>query len=78
MRAAGRSCPSNKTEAAGQPEAGVPVRCASLFFAMLTNPGAYNLTVVTDAGTVEQPFGPPQTATTFTNCRLDRVPRGDH
>src|SRR5215472_9443078 len=35
--------------------ADVPDRCASLFFAMLSNPGTYNLTVVTDTETVSLP-----------------------
>jgi hypothetical protein len=59
---------------------GVPDRCANLFLAMLSHPGTYNLTVVTDTESVPPPpfiGGPPVTVTTFTNCRLDRVSRGD-
>jgi hypothetical protein len=58
--------------------ADIPDRCANLFFAMLSNPGTYKLTVVTDTETVTFPPGtPPTTVTVFTNCRLDRVSRGD-
>ena len=53
---------------------GIRDRCANFFFAMLSNPGTYNLSVVTDTETVPQPVGPPVTVTEFTNCRLDRVP----
>jgi len=59
---------------------GVPDRCANLFLAMLGNPGTYNLSVVTDTESMSPhpPIdGPPVTVTVFTNCRLDRVPRGD-
>jgi hypothetical protein len=56
---------------------GVPDRCARLFFAMLSNPGVYNLTVVTDTEIDNGPFGPPTTFTVFTNCRLDRVSHRD-
>jgi hypothetical protein len=37
---------------------GVPDRCANLFLAMLSNPGTYNLTVVTDTEVQQGPFGP--------------------
>jgi len=56
---------------------GVPDRCASLFFAMLSNPGTYNLTVVTDTETTGGGPIPPMTFTVFTNCRLDRVSHRD-
>lgn len=59
---------------------GVPDRCANLFFAMLSHPGTYRLTVVTDTESVPPPpfiGGPPVTITTFINCRLDRVSHGD-
>ena len=51
----------------------VPDRCANLFFAMLSHPRTYMLTVVTDTetGLSGIPF------TVFTNCRLDRTYGGE-
>jgi hypothetical protein len=49
----------------------VPDRCVNLSLAMLSNPGTYNLTVVTD--TEPDPFtGVP--ITSFAHCRLDLGP----
>lgn len=56
---------------------GVPDRCANLFYAMLSNPGIYTLTVVTDTETTGGGPIPPETFTVFTSCSLDRVSHRD-
>jgi hypothetical protein len=60
----------------------IPDRCANLFLTMLSHPGTYTLTVVTDTEFVPPPPVPPgqtgSTITSFTNCSLNRVSRGDH
>lgn len=53
----------------------IPDRCANLFFAMLSHPGTYTLTIEKD--TVTDPvFG--GTSVVFGNCRLNLSPLGLH